>query len=176
MRALRRTLPPMLVGGVAVGVLHAFGVQSVFAWGWGIVAATVVLLRGIRMPDDPRSDAPGRPADTRYVGSEVSRLAWAINTRTDTVNEAVTRRVRATLRRRLMRRGVDADDGAQPDAVERHLGSGLWQRLSGRRTTVRDIRDGLKAAERLEQPSALSQGQGGDAPTEERPSQRESTR
>ncbi|PKI93192.1 hypothetical protein CW368_02635 [Actinomycetales bacterium SN12] len=145
----------MVIGGLAAGVLHVLGVQSVFAWGWAIAAATVTLLIGIRMPDDPRFDAPGRAPDPRYVGSEVSRLAWAINPRTDTVNEAVTRRVRATLARRLGRLGVDAEDDAQTAAIDRHLGPGLWQRLNGRRTTVGDIRAGLEAAERLEQLTML---------------------
>lgn len=154
MNLLRRAALPAVLGVVAVVAFHALGVQSAFAWGWGVVVAVVTLLTGIRMPDDPRLDAPGRSADHRYIGSEVSRLAWAINTETDTVNEAVTRRVRATLRRRLMRLGVDVDDGSHAAAVDRHIGAGLWQRLTGRRTTIRDIRDGLAAAERL---AALTQ-------------------
>ncbi|WCD91896.1 hypothetical protein [Microbacterium sp. nov. GSS16] len=154
MRAVRRAVLPTVIGAIGAGVLHVLGVQSIFAWGWAIAAATVTLLTGIRMPDDPRFDAPGRPPDPRYVGSEISRLAWAINPQTDTANEAVTRRVRATLRRRLGRLGVDTEDDAHSAAVDRHLGPGLWQRLNGRRTTVRDIRDGLDAAERLEQLAA----------------------
>lgn len=159
MKALRQVALPAAVGAVAVVVFHALGVQTEFAWGWGIMSAAVALLTGIRMPEDPRLDAPGRPADHRYIGSEVSRLAWAINTETDTVNEAVTRRVRATLRRRLMRVGVDVDDISHAAAVDRHLGAGLWPRLTGRRTTIRDIRDGLAAAERLHPLSAATSQQ-----------------
>jgi hypothetical protein len=101
------------------------------------------------LPDDPRADAPGRAADPEYVGSDVSRLAWAINLRTDTVNEAVTRRIRATLRRRLLRHGVDVDDELQTDDVDRLLGDDLWARLTSRRTKVGDLRDAIAAAERL---------------------------
>ncbi|QMU98425.1 hypothetical protein FVO59_15485 [Microbacterium esteraromaticum] len=161
MKGLRRAVLPTVVGAIAVAALHALGVQSPFAWAWGILAAGVALLLGIRMPEDPRLDAPGRPADQRYVGSEVSRLAWAIDARNDTVNEAVTRRVRATLRRRLSRLGIDVDDVSQAADVDRLLGAGLWRRLTGRRTTIRDIRDGLDAAERLEGITSSTASPGG---------------
>ena len=154
MRILRRAVLPASVGVVAVLVLHLIGVASPFAWGWGILAAAVAMLVGIPTPEDPRLDAPGRSAAPRYLGSEVSRLAWAINIDADTVNEAVTRRVRASLRRRLMRLGVDVDDPAQASTVNALIGTGLWRRLHGRRITTRDIRDGLAAAEELVQPTA----------------------
>lgn len=150
MTLLRRAALPTALGLTATGGFHLLGVPGAFAWGWGILVAAVILMLGIRLPEDPRLDAPGRSPGHRYIGSEVSRLAWAINAESGTVNEAVTRRVRATLRRRLARLGVDVDDPAHAADADRLLGAGLWQRLAGRRTTIADIRNGLDAAERLE--------------------------
>ncbi|UNK72161.1 hypothetical protein [Microbacterium sp. H1-D42] len=149
MRLLGRIAVPLGLGAISIPVLIALGVQAEFAWAWGALLAAVVVMFQLRMPDDPRLDAPGRKDERSYVGSDVSRLAWAINLSSDSVSEAVTRRVRATLRRRLARRGIDLDDEAQAAAVEQQLGTGLWARLNGRRTSIQDIRDALAAAERL---------------------------
>ncbi|GAA3944882.1 hypothetical protein [Microbacterium soli] len=145
-----RALAVAAVVGVVAGLLFVVvGVQTEFAWAWAVLVGAITMLFGLQMPEDPRVDAPGRPPASEHIGSEVSRLAWAISGRTGTVNEAVTRRVRATLRRRLQRRGIDVDDDRQSDLVEDLLGHGLWARLNGRRTTVGDLRDALAASERL---------------------------
>ena len=149
MRLLRGLAVPVVVGVIVGIALTALGMQSEFAWGWAVLGIAIMVALRMVFPDDPRADAPGPDAAPEYVGSDVSRLAWAINTRTDTVNEAVTRRVRATLRRRLQRHGVDVEDEQQADAVDRLLGAGLWARLTGRRTTVGDLRDAIAASERL---------------------------
>lgn len=152
MRIVRSLAAPVGIGAVVIVVLTALGMQPEFVVGWaGLGAAVMVAVRMV-MPDDPRADAPSSVVEQDYVGSDVSRLAWAINIRTDTVNEAVTRRMRATLRRRLQRHGVDADDVQQAAAVDLLIGDGLWSRLNGRRTTVRDLRDAIAAAERLATP------------------------
>ena len=149
MRALTRFAIPAGVGVLSALALNGIGLQTEFAWGWGALAAAVALMLRVRMPDEPRADAPGRAKQHPYTGSDVSRLAWAINLQGDSVTEAVTRRVRATLRRRLAREGVDVDDERQSDAVEQRLGAGLWLRLNGRGATVQDIREALAVAERL---------------------------
>jgi hypothetical protein len=149
MRFLRGAALPTGIG-VAVGfTLSVLGLQAEFAWGWAVLAAAITVATRMMFPDDPRADAPGRAAVPEYVGSDVSRMAWAINTQTDTVNEAVTRRARATLRRRLLRHGIDVDDAGQAAAVDRLLGEGVWARLNGHRTKVGDLRDAIAAAERL---------------------------
>jgi len=145
-----RTISIPTITAVAMGlILSTLGVQTEFAWGWALLAAGIALIVSIRSPDDPRIDAPGRTAEMSYVGSDVSRLGWAIDSRSGTVNEAVTRRVRATLKRRLARLGVDIEDESHRGLVETHLGEGLWTRLNARRVTVTEIRDALIAAERL---------------------------
>ncbi len=149
MRLLRSLALPLGLGVVVGLALTVLGMQTEFAWAWAVLGAAIMVAVPMLMPEDPRADAPSTTAASDYVGSDVSRLAWAINIRTDTVNEAVTRRVRATLRRRLLRHGIDVDDEQQADAVDRLLGAGLWVRLTGRRTTVAELRDAIAAAERL---------------------------
>ncbi|MDT0157490.1 hypothetical protein Q9R19_07640 [Microbacterium sp. ARD32] len=152
MRPLRVVLTAIAAGALTVIVLLLLEVQTEFLWGWALLVAGLTLLVSVGLPDDPRTDGPRTPAPPEYVGSDVSRLAWAINTHSDTVNEGVTRRVRATLRRRLLQHGVDIDDDAQRAAADRLLGPGLWQRLNGRRTRIADLRDALAAVERLPYP------------------------
>lgn len=159
MRPLRWMTAPTLCTVVAVLILSAVGLQREFAWGWALLIAAVVVLLRIRMPEDPRADAPGRAAGQNYIGSDVSRLAWSVEPRTGKVTEMITRRVRATLARRLARVGVDVEDETQRQVIAQWLDGDLWDRLSGREVTVKDIREALNAAERLltEQPGALTQ-------------------
>lgn len=149
---IRRIAMPAGMGVSAALLLSVLGVQTEFAWGWGLLVAAATPAFTLHMPDDARADAPGRALERSYVGSDVSRLAWAINLHGDSVSEAVTRRVRATLRRRLARHGIDLDDETQADAVEERVGPGVWARLNGRGTSTQDIRDALAAAERLAPP------------------------
>ena len=160
------------LAGIGLAVLR---VQIEFVWGLSVLVAAAVLLIGLRLPDDPRVDAPRLPDPPDYIGSDVSRLAWAINMHTDTANEAVTRRLRATLRRRLQQHGVDVDDPRQASAVDRMLGDGLWARLNGRRTRVVDVRAALAAAERLGVDRRDDAARRDAAQDPDRPSQREST-
>lgn len=149
MRLLRSLALPLGIGVVVGFALTVPGMQTEFVWAFAVLAVAVMVAVRMLMPDDPRADAPDPVAGPDYVGSDVSRLAWAINIRTDTVNEAVTRRVRATLRRRLQRHGIDVDAEQQAEAVDRLLGDGLWASLTGQRTKVSDLRAAIAAAERL---------------------------
>lgn len=147
LKALRGVALPVIAALLAGLALHAVAMPSVFAGTGGILVGAVALLVRIRMPDDSRMDAPAHGDQQDHRGSQVSRLAWAINPQTGKAGEALTRRVRAILQRRLARAGIDvATDTAR---VERHLGPGLWARLQGRDVRVDDIRAALEVAERL---------------------------
>ncbi|WP_309066301.1 hypothetical protein [Microbacterium sp.] len=150
MTGWRRVVAAATAGLAAAIALLLLGVQMEFACAWGAVAASVVAVVSHPMPDDPRDDAPMNEAEPRYRGSDVARLAWAVDLKAGTVGEVMTRRVRASLRRRLQHAGLDPDSPADAAAIDARLGSGLWERLSARRVTPADIEDALAAAERLE--------------------------
>ena len=139
-------------GAVSVGAtvaLMLFGLEPFFALSGGVLAGAVVLLAVVRGAEAVIEDGPREQDATTTRGSEISRLAWAFNPRTGVAGEIVSRRVRALLRRRLARRGIDVEDPAQRGRIDGLLGVGLWQRLNGRQVQNADIRSALDAADRL---------------------------
>ena len=121
---------------LATIVLTMVGLEPLFALGYGLLAGTATLLMILRgaaaVPPSPR-----HRRETVSRGSEISRLAWGFNPRTQLAGEIVARRARAVLRRRLARRGVDPD--TQPQRVDEILGPGVWARLSTRKASSADI-------------------------------------
>ncbi|MBN6192837.1 hypothetical protein JQN58_38825 [Aneurinibacillus sp. BA2021] len=128
--------------------LRAAGVPLAFAVSWTTVAAAVSLaLRGV-LVDDPVLWPPERPP-REARGSEVSRLAWAINTRSGVAGTILVRRVQNVLRRRLAHRGLDLDDPADHAAIDALLGQGIRAGLSRREVRRDDIERALDALERI---------------------------
>lgn len=146
---LRRwiTAGAVMVGGTAA--LMLFGLEPFFALSGGVLAGAVILLAALRGAEAVIEDGPREQNAPAARGSEISRLAWAFNPRTGVAGEIVSRRVRALLRRRLARRGIDVDDPTQLGRIDGLLGVGLWQRLNGRQVQNTDIRSALDAADRL---------------------------
>lgn len=139
-----------ILSGIACTVITALlGLQLEFAIGVGVVLAAIVVVFGYRRGDDPRTDAPAVEEPSALRGSDVSRLAWAVNVERDTVGEMMTRRVRAILRRRLLCGGIDVDDPAAAARVDQRVGPGIWQRLTTRRAGIADVTTALDAADRL---------------------------
>lgn len=137
------------VAAVAALVLAAVGVEPVFAIGWGLAGAAVAMLMQLTLPAEPGADAPQVPADLDRRASEISRMAWALNPRTGLAGERITRRVRAVLRHRLERIGLDPERSADRDRCDALLGRDLWGRLTGRATSIADIERALDAIDRL---------------------------
>ena len=146
---LRRGIVAVVVLIAATVGLMLFGLEPVFALSGGVLAGAVVLLAALRGSEAVVEDGPREEPAPATRGSEISRLAWAFNPRTGVAGEIVSRRVRALLRRRLARRGIDPDDPAQQSRIDAILGVGLWQRLNGRQVQNIDIRNALDAADRL---------------------------
>jgi hypothetical protein len=113
------------------------GVEPLFALGYGLLAGATVLLTLLRGAGSGVPPSPHHRVEPVARGSEISRLAWGFNPRTQLAGEIVARRARAVLRRRLARAGIDAD--AQPDRVDEILGPGVWERLSTRKASAADI-------------------------------------
>lgn len=144
-----RVIGTLVVTGLIVGLAVWLGLQIEFVIAVGILSLAVGTILATPLGSDTRASAPAAESQDRYRGSEVSRLAWAVKLRDDSVGEMVTRRVRATLRRRLALRGLDPDRPADAAEVDRLLGQGLWDRLNGRRARPTDIDEALTRADAL---------------------------
>lgn len=145
----RRVLAAVAAGALAGIVLVAVGVETWFAVAWALIAAAAVLIGRIVIPADPGSDAPSTALPERRTGSEVSRLAWAVNPRTGEVGALLLRRVQGILRRRLAAHGVDAGDPEQLARVRALCGDDVWEALTRNHATRADVERALTAADRL---------------------------
>ncbi|WP_258132273.1 hypothetical protein [Microbacterium sp. MYb62] len=123
-----------------------FPVPFVIAW---IVVALVVALASRQVFFDEGDAWPPEEQKRVRRGSEVSRLAWAINSRTGVAGHMVVRRVQSVLRRRLVHRGLDLDDPAQHESIDALLGEGVRDSLRRREVTRTDIERVLDAMDRI---------------------------
>lgn len=122
---------------IATIAFVVIGVEPLFALAYGLLAGAVGLLTVLRGAGVGVPPSPHHRGDPVTRGSEISRLAWGFNPRTQLAGEIVARRARAVLRRRLARAGIDPD--TQPQRVDEILGSGVWERLSSRKASAADI-------------------------------------
>ncbi|MEU4015466.1 hypothetical protein AB0E56_09375 [Microbacterium sp. NPDC028030] len=134
------------VGGVAA--LGALGVPVAFALSWAMIVLTIVLVSRQVFFDESSLWPPER-ARRPERGSEVSRLAWSINSRTGVAGHVVVRRVQNVLRRRLALRGLDLDDPDARDDIDALLGAGVRDALHMREVRADDLERVLDAIERL---------------------------
>lgn len=146
----------LIVLGVAAGVVIVFlldglGVPVAFAAAWLLLIVAVGLLTRAGLLDDG-SWPPPRP-ERRPRGSEVSRLAWSINSRTGAAGFVMSRRVERVLRRRLARLGVDLDDPAQSPAVDALVGEGVREVFTRPAVQRTDLERVMSAIDRLPSPT-----------------------
>lgn len=149
---MKQRIVILAIGGVVAAVLVVLlgqlGFPALFVVAWMIVVLAVVLAFrqdfieiGALWPPEK----PSRPSRS----SEVSRMAWAINTRTGVVGHLVVRRVQSLLRRRLAHRGLDLDDPAQHARIDALLGEGVRDALHRREIQRTDIELVLDAIDRI---------------------------
>lgn len=144
-----RMIVAAVAGACAVLVFTLIGVELAFAIAWSVLAGILVMCTQLVMPDDPRMDAPRIDAGPERRGTDISRMAWALNPSTGMAGELITRRVRAILSHRLERHGVDVSDPTHAERIDALAGAGTWQRLVGRGTTRRELEQALAAIDRL---------------------------
>lgn len=155
-----RIIVSVVVAACAVLAFSLLGVELAFAVAWGVLAGILVLCMQLVMPEEPRADAPEIAPESDRRGTEISRMAWALNASTGMAGELITRRVRAILAHRLQRHGLDVTDPAHADRIDAIAGPGVWARLVGRGTTRKDLERALDAIDRLSPngPSSTSTG------------------
>lgn len=145
----RRTLLAVGVAIVTALALLGFGFTWPFVIGWSLLICSVGLLGQLVMPFEPGFDAPRIDTEPHRRPTEISRMAWALNTHTGIAGQQITRRVSAILRHRLLRQGIDPDDPDDKARLTAVLGPDLWDRLTGRAPTIVDIERALDAVDRL---------------------------
>ena len=135
-----------IVVGVPVALLLEFlGVPLPFGIAWILVFAAALLIAQQNFLDET-GPWPPPPPEQLQRGSDVSRLAWAVDTRTGIVGMSLRRRVLALADRRLREHGLTADD-ADADAVDAILGPGAHAALSAKELRVPALERLLRALE-----------------------------
>ncbi len=135
----------------AAGVIAAgasVGLPVLFALSWLLLAVAIGVITRQAVFDDATAWPPPAP-DPAPRGSEVSRLAWAINTRSGVVGQGMVRRLDAALRQRARGHGLDVDDPGHAAALEALFGPGIRTVLHGRAVHRRDVERVLVALESL---------------------------
>lgn len=141
-----------IVIGVPVALLLSFlGVPLPFGIAW-ILAFAAALLIAQQSFLDESGPWPPPPPEQFQRGSDVSRLAWAVDARTGVVGISLRRRVTALADRRLREHGLTAQD-ADADAVDTILGPGSRAVLVAAEMRRPDLERLLRA---LEQPTVPS--------------------
>ena len=138
----------LVVAAVVAVLLGQLGFPVPFVVAWMVLILAIALAGRQVFFDESASWPPEKPRrDPR--GSEVSRLAWAINSRTGVVGHVVVRRVHNVLRRRLAHRGLDLDDPDDHTRIDALLGEGVRGALHRREVQRADIERVLDAIERI---------------------------
>ncbi|MFJ4996644.1 hypothetical protein ACIP5T_00685 [Microbacterium sp. NPDC088619] len=145
----RRTLLAIGAAAVAALALFGFGFDWPFVIGWSLLICAVGLLGQLVMPLEPGFDAPRIATEPDRRPTEISRMAWALNTHTGIAGQQITRRVTGILRHRLLRQGIDPDDSEDRARLSAAIGAELWDRLTGPAPTIIDIERALDAVDRL---------------------------
>lgn len=145
----------LMIGAIGVAatialvlVLSRLGVPTDFAIAWMLILAALGLAGRQVFFDDGFAWPPSER--TRVArGSEVSRLAWSVNSRTGEAGHVLVRRVEGVLRRRLRHRGLELDAIEQHPQIDALLGDGIRELLTRRDVQRADIERVLDAIERL---------------------------
>lgn len=141
------SLGGILLAGAVVALLALLGLPPLFVISWMLLILGIGIVTRELIIDDGEIWPPERPKRTRQ--SDVSRLAWAINTTTGMVGPALVRRVRAVVAHRLALRGLDLDDGDHGHRIDELLGSDIRSILDARAIHRDDLDRVLDAIDTL---------------------------
>lgn len=133
-------------------LLAQIGIPVDFAIGWILLAACVGILSRQAFIDEAFTWPPVQRV-VRLRGSEVSRLAWSLNTRTGTAGHVMIRRLERVVRRRLAHRGLNLDEQADLAEIDALLGVDVRRVLALKETSIAEIERVLDAVDRLSPPT-----------------------
>ncbi|MBS1906539.1 MAG: hypothetical protein JST33_08225 [Actinobacteria bacterium] len=141
-----------VVIGVPLALLLDFlGVPLPFGIAWILVFAAALLIAQQSFLDESGPWPPPPPEQVQR-GSDVSRLAWAVDSRTGEVGPTLRRRVSALADRRLQQHGLSPGQAGAAD-VDAILGPGAHAALHGARMRTSDLARILRALEGPPAPS-----------------------
>lgn len=160
-----RTLLAVGAAVVAALVLTGFGFTWPFVIGWSLLVGAVGMVAQLVVPAEPSWDAPQIPVEPDRRPTEISRMAWALNTHTGLAGQQISRRVREILRQRLQRHGIDPEDPLHRTRMIALLGPDLWERLSGSKTTIIDIERALDVIDTMPLTPSADLERPGDGPS-----------
>lgn len=138
----------VVLAAALVLLLAQLGFPVPFVLAWIVVVLVVALAARQVFFEEEAAWPPEEPRRERR-GSEVSRLAWAINSRTGVAGHMVVRRAQSMLRRRLAHHGLDLDDPTQHERIDALLGRGVREGLHRREVQRTDIERVLDAMDRI---------------------------
>ncbi|MFB8190905.1 hypothetical protein ACFC14_16430 [Microbacterium sp. NPDC055988] len=145
----------VVVAAVVLVLLVVIGAPVMFAVSWLLLVLTTALVSRQVFFEEGSIWPPERRRRAER-GSEVSRLAWSINSRTGLAGHVVVRRVQNVLRRRLALRGLDLDDPSHYAMIDALLGRGVRDALHKREVHAADLEQVLDAVERIADDSAAN--------------------
>ena len=148
MKGIVVTVISALIGAALLTVLLVLGVPAAFAVAWTLLLLAVAAATRQVFVDEAVVWPPEAPRPESR-GSDVSRMAWAINTRTGVAGHVVVRRVQGVVRRRLAHRGLDLDDPDDHPRIDAMLGDGVRASLHARDVQRADIERVLDALDRI---------------------------
>ncbi|MEV8265529.1 hypothetical protein [Microbacterium sp. NPDC077057] len=146
-RIVLALLSALIAAGLLV-VMLTFGVPAPFAVAWTLILLAIVAATRQAFVDEVVVWPPEAPR-VEGRGSDVSRLAWAINTRTGVAGHVVVRRVQGVVRRRLAHLDLDLDDPQDHPRIDAVLGDGVRASLHAREVQRVDIERVLDALDRI---------------------------
>lgn len=136
----------VLFGAGVVAAASLSGIPALFATAWILAAVAIgVITRQTLFTEDTAWPPPEQ--EPVFRGSEVSRLAWAVNTRSGIVGLGLVRRLNQALRHRAAAHGLDFDDPADAAGIERLFGAGIRSVLDSRAVRRSDVERVLAALE-----------------------------
>lgn len=138
----------IVLTGVVIWVLSLFGFPPMFVGAWLILIIAIGVITRQHGAEGVDTWPPAKPQPV-FRGSDVSRLAWTINSRTGVAGRNLVRRVEAVLRHRLQLRGLDLDDETDAARIDMLLGDGIRTTLRSREVTRDDVVRVLDAIETI---------------------------
>lgn len=146
-----------VIGGVLLLLAATLGVPVEFGLAWLGVIVVVGVVSRLSFFEDAGVWPPEPPSRTGR-GSDVSRLAWSMNTRTGIAGHLIVRRVENLLRRRLRSHGLDLDDPAHAVEIDALIGDGVRELFRAREMRRTDLERVLDALDRLPTPTPGAAG------------------